>query len=305
MKYNVVLDKPINKDGVILCLGFFDGLHLGHQELIRKTIEIANLNNFNAGLLTFSNLPINKENKRLTKKLLLLNDEKEMIIRQYELNKIIFLDFDEECRSTSKKDFINFLKNEFNCKGVVVGVDYRFGNKGEGNVDYLLSIKDENFIVEVIPQIKMDNEVISSTRIINLLNKGDISLVNKLLGRNYALSGIVEKGFSVGKTLKFPTANISLDNNLILPLNGVYAVNVIYNNVIYKGVANIGIRPSINTLKSPILEVHIFDFDQDLYKKEIKVELIDFIRKEEKFENNELLKEQIIKDKKKALELLI
>jgi len=304
MKYKVTLNNLINNKGLILCLGFFDGLHLGHQKLIEKTIEIAKLNNLNAGLLTFSNIPINKENKRFTKKVLSSNKEKENIIKNYDLNQIIFIDFDDECRLTSKENFVRFLKDEFNCKGVVVGEDYRFGSNGEGNADYLLSLRKEDFIVEVIPQIKMDNEIISSTRIISLLNEGKISQVNKLLGRNYSLSGIVEKGFSVGKTLDFPTANISFDDNIILPLNGVYAVNVIYNNIIYKGVANIGIRPSINTMDSPLLEVHIFSFNDDLYQKELKVEFKEFIRKETKFTSVELLKEQIIKDKKKALELL-
>ena len=304
MKYKVTLNNLINNKGLILCLGFFDGLHLGHQKLIEKTIEIAKLNNLNAGLLTFSNIPINKENKRFTKKVLSSNKEKENIIKNYDLNQIIFIDFDDECRLTSKENFVRFLKDEFNCKGVVVGEDYRFGSNGEGNVNYLLSLRKEDFIVEVIPQIKMDNEIISSTRIISLLNEGNISQVNKLLGRNYSLTGIVEKGFSVGKTLDFPTANISFDDNIILPLNGVYAVNVIYNNIIYKGVANIGIRPSINTMDLPLLEVHIFSFNDDLYQKELKVEFKEFIRKETKFASVELLKEQIIKDKKKALELL-
>lgn len=304
MKYNVVLNRTINNDGVVLCLGFFDGLHLGHQELIKKTIEIAKFNNLNAGLLTFSNLPINKENKRLTNKVLLSNKDKEKIMEEFALDQIIFLDFDEKCRSTSKEDFIKFLKDKFNCKGVVVGEDYRFGYKGEGNVDYLLTLKRNDFVVEIIPQIKMDGDIISSTRIISLLQEGNISLANKLLGRNYSLSGKVEKGFGVGKTLDIPTANISLANNLILPINGVYAVKIIYNNVIYKGIANLGIRPSINTLELPLLEVNIFDFNDEIYQKEIRVELIDFIRNETKFADVSLLKEQINKDKKKALELL-
>lgn len=298
MKYKVVnLHNHITND-TIYCLGFFDGLHLGHQELIKETLKLAKKYNKKAGMLTFSSLLSSKIAKHCESKTILSNSEKEKIINSYDLDVIVYLDFDDECRTTSKKDFILFLQNTLNCCGVVVGEDFRFGYKGEGDYSYLKSIENNDFIVSIVSPIKVNNETISTTKIINYLRDGKIEIVNKYLGRNYYLEGVVKEGFHVGKTLEFPTANIEIEDNVILPLYGVYGVKVHINDSEYLGIANLGIRPSINTLNKPLLETHIFDFDGNIYNQKIKVELIKFIRKEKRFNSINELKEQIIKDKK-------
>lgn len=306
MNYEVISNNKTN-NGVIFCLGFFDGMHLGHQELVKETLRLAKLYNKKAGLVTFINLPSTKEDKRHNKCILLSNEDKKKIINNYKLDEIVFLKFDAECKSTSKTDFVSFLKNKLNCSGVVVGKDYRFGYKGEGDAEYLLSLNNDDFIVSIVEPFCIDNEIVSTTKIIKFLEEGKIELANKCLGRPYYFEGIVKEGFHVGKTLDFPTANIDFSDDLVIPLYGVYAVKIHIDDddKEYYGISNIGIRPSINTLKKPLLETHIFDFNETIYQKKIKVELLHFIRCEIKFNSINELKEQINKDKKKALAILL
>ena len=297
MNYKVINLRNHIANETIYCLGFFDGLHLGHQELIKKTIKLAKKYNKRAGLLTFTSYGNTKISKHNTNKVILTNHDKNKILESYGLDLLTYIEFDKECMETSKEDFISFLKEELNCFGVVVGTDYRFGYKGEGNTTFLKTQESKNFIVNVINPLKIDNEVVSTTKIIDYLRLGNIEKVNQYLGRNYSISGVVKEGFHVGTTLEFPTANVEFDDNLIAPLFGVYGVKVFVDNKEYLGISNIGIRPSINTLDHPLIETNIFDYHGDLYDKKIKIEFIYFIRKEKKFNSINELKEQIKLDK--------
>lgn len=304
MKYqNIHLTNKAAND-TIYCLGFFDGLHLGHQELIKETIKIARDSNKKAGLLTFTSFGNTKTSKHNTNKVILTNEQKNKLLESYELDIITYIDFDEECMSTTKEDFIKFLKQELSCVGVIVGTDYRFGYKGEGDISYLKKIESYDFIVNIIEPLKVDDEIVSTTKIIEYLRLGNIEKVNKFLGRNYSINGVVKEGFHIGTTLEFPTANVEFNKELIAPLYGVYGVKVFIDNKEYKGISNIGIRPSINTLEHPLVETNILNYQGNLYDKEIIIEFICFIRQEQKFQSIRELKEQIKEDKKKLLKYL-
>ena len=306
--YNSLKNLPELKNSV-LTIGTFDGVHLGHQKLFEILIESAKTTNSESVVFTFEPHPQHIIGKgHNPKKLLTGINKKTNLISNFGIDHVIILPFDLEF---SKSTAMSFLKNvilkHFNPNTIVVGHDHHFGYKKEGDIHFLKSHQN-NYGYEVI-EVKANyynDKIISSTWIRELIESHEIELVNSLLGRNFSIMGIVAKGSGRGRLLGFPTANVEIQNPLIqTPQIGVYLVRVISNDNIYFGVCNVGFRPTFDSQKRKVIEVHLFlSKPMNLYGMELKVEFIQFIREEQKFESKEDLIDQIKIDKSVCQKIL-
>lgn len=297
----VVDGKITNKnDEYYVALGSFDGLHKGHLSLIHKCIELAKETNSKSMVFTFSNHPRTVINPSIKMKYLMDNIEKVDILKKEGIDKVVLRKFNKEFMELSPEGFIKRLCNDYNIKGIVVGFNYRFGYKNLGDTNLLreLSMK-YNYKLEVIAPLLHNEDVVSSTRIRNALKDGEISEANKMLTRAYSLSGIVEHGRQIGRTIGFPTANLKFGEEKIIPNTGVYYTNVRWENNIYKGITSVGSNPTVNG-KRLTVETFILDFHQDIYDDEIVVYFIEKIRNEKRFDSIDCLKEQLKKDEEYA-----
>lgn len=296
---------PLNALNGVVSIGTFDGVHLAHQKIldVMKDYSISN-NNLPSTLITFSNHPRQITDKSSLINILNSKKEKVEILSKNKLDNLIILKFSQEFSKINSFDFIKNYIEILQPKCIVIGRDHFFGNNKQGNIDILRSY-DFNRNVEIIeiPEIFPHNLKVSSSIIRKLLQDGDLETANKLLGYNYFIIGKVEYGFSIGKKLGFPTANIKVNKQKLIPKNGVYAVKVYVLNKKYAGMLYIGNRPTFN-MKKISIEVNIFDFDENIYMHEIKVELISRIRDDIKFADNAELIKQIIEDKNNALKFL-
>ena len=286
----------------IYALGFFDGVHLGHQALLKACGELADRHGCNAGAVTFTvhpdalvlgNAPI----------LLSTSLDRKRLLAAYGMDSVLELPFDENLMTTHWSDFLGQLVAG-GAAGFVCGTDFRFGAGGSGTAKKLEGFcKKRALPYVIVPQQEMDGARISSTRIRALLEQGDIENANRLLGHPHILSGQVVSGQQLGHTLGFPTANLAIPAGLLTPKHGVYACKVTVSGKIYPAITNIGARPTVNG-KGVLAETHLIDFDGDLYGKEITVALYAFLRPEQKFASLEELKTQIAADVTKTRELL-
>jgi riboflavin kinase/FMN adenylyltransferase len=287
-----------NHKGSIILIGNFDGVHLGHQKLFKLAQSYKKKYSLKIGVINFDPMPKMFFNQSLKNFRLSSINQKINLLNNLGVDFIATKKFDS---TFSKTKSINFIKNiiyqKLNAKFIFVSNNFRFGNKREGDVNLL--IKNEKKykykVVEPKPLI-VKQKVVSSTLIRNLLENGFLEKANKLLGRNWSIVGIVQKGRQIGKKIGFPTCNISI-KDYVLAKPGVYAVKVLRkNNSTYiKGIANLGYRPTFNQ-KKILLEVHLFNFSGNLYNKYLSVEFLKFIRKEKKFKNVDQLKTQIQTD---------
>ena len=285
---NFTSDNFIDDEIPAVCIGGFDGVHLGHQELLKFTKESSNT----FQIITFDTLPkkyFNNEHKLLT-----TNNEKIELFKKYEPSNLVFINF-EHVLKFSPKTFCDMLKNNMKAKSIYVGNDFKFGANREGDVNYLIKYFGENSI-HTIEDYDHNNEKISSTLIKSFLNDGQIEHANAALGYEYSLSGSVIKGDQRGSQIGFPTANMNVDNNIQIPKNGVYKVNVFLNEIFYEGIMNIGHKPTVSEGTRLSLEVHIFDFNDDIYDADLTVYFKKFIRDEIKFSSIDELIQQISKD---------
>ncbi len=269
------------KEECLLCIGFFDGMHLGHQQLFKKALTYP----YKRYALTFNSSFKND-------KLITPFKEKISLIKKYQIEKVFVIDLNEKLIKTSPIDFINLYLKKINPKLIICGEDFRFGFNNEGDADLL----KQHFNVDVIKLLTLDDQKVSSTLIRQYLVNGDIKRANKYLGYNYFYYGIIKKGLGNGAKLGYKTANIDIDKNLVNLRNGVYICDIKINDSIYHGISNIGIHPSISKLDTPILEAHIFDIDDVEVGEQITIIFYDFIRDEIKFDDIEMLKSQINKD---------
>lgn len=297
---SVIKDK-IKKRGTYIALGSFDGLHLGHMSLINKIVSLAKKNNCLSMVYNFINHP--RKFLKPKEKLLLLTTfkEKVSILRNCNVDFAYFEKFDEEFMERSAEEFIRYLIHKFNAKGIVVGFNYKFGYKNSGNTEILKKLsKKYNFDIYIMNPCTYNNEVISSTRIRQEIENGNVSEALDMLNRPYRLEGVVERGRQIGRTIGFPTANVSFDEESIVPKVGVYYTNVIIDNNIYKGITNVGTNPTVNGKKLTV-ETFILDFNVDIYSRNIKVLFIKRIRQQVKFDSIEKLKMQLCIDKEYAI----
>lgn len=294
------ISYPIKEDShkpTVLAIGYFDGVHLGHQQVIKRAVNIAKERGVACGVMTFEPHPkeVIGDNVHIAKITPLTSK-----LKQFELLNIdicYVVNFTEELASISPKEFIENFLGKLNVQGVIAGFDFAFGNKGSGNGETLKKESNGRFSVDIVEPLFSHGEKISSTRIREYLLSGLVVEANDLLGRNYSFIGKVIPGDKIGRTIGFPTANLKLTDEYIELKNGVYVVRVKFDMQTYIGVMNVGFRPTLNQkFKKISYEIFIFDFNQMIYGKVIEVELIDYIREEKKFNNLDELKQQIFND---------
>ncbi|ABY94859.1 MULTISPECIES: bifunctional riboflavin kinase/FAD synthetase [Thermoanaerobacter] len=285
------------KEAKVIALGNFDGVHIGHQELIKQAIALSKENNLASAVFTF---------KQHTSKILTPDKQPELIttyqkkveiLKQFNLDYGIFFDFTESFSKLTAEEFIKKILVELlNIKIAVVGHNYRFGYKALGNVDTLKKYsKIYSYKVYVVPPVIREGIVVSSSYIRELIKSGKVEEANSLLGRFFSLQGKVIHGQEIGRKLGFPTANLQISEDLVLPKAGVYVTRVKIEDKFYIAVTNVGSKPTFGG-KSISVESYILDYNENLYDKYLEVEFITRIRDEIKFQNLEALKEQVFKD---------
>jgi len=285
-----------------LTIGNFDGIHKGHQALFQKVVELAEYEAGEAIAVTFEPHPLavlRPDNP--PKRICTLEHKIELIARAH-IDHLIVLPFNKEFAQTTANDFVvNILCNAIGIRHLVVGYDYAFGKGRGGNIEFLKEMGDRfGFSLHVCKAVVVNGIISSSTRIREFVSSGDMRTVQMLLGRYYQIRGIVREGKRLGGPLVgFPTANLFLKKDELSPKNGVYVVQVIYANKCYGGVMNIGYNPTFNETALSV-EVHIFDFDKEIYGHPLKVNLIERLRDERRFSGPEELSRQIAKDAEKA-----
>jgi len=284
----------------VVTSGTFDGVHLGHQKILKRLKEVARKNHGETVLLTYwphPRLVLYPEETDL--KLLNTFEEKAELLREQGIDHLIRLPFTKEFSKTSSEAFIKkILVDQIGTKKLVIGYDHRFGKNREGSFEHLKANSSKyGFDVEEISRQDVEDVAVSSTKIRNGLSEGDVATASHLLGRPYRMLGRVVKGEKIGRMIGFPTANIEIEfKHKLIPANGSYAVKVHQGNNRYNGMLNIGYRPTVGG-KLKTIEVNIFDFKKDIYGENIAVDFIDKIRDEKKFEDIEELKNQLQADK--------
>jgi riboflavin kinase/FMN adenylyltransferase len=294
-------------DYAVVTSGTYDGVHIGHQKILNRMIEVAKANGGESVLITFWPHPrmvLNNDAGFL--KLINTIEEKQELLRKIGINHLIYIPFTKEFAQTSSEDFIrNILVDVIGTKKLIIGYNHRFGKNREGSFESL--VKDSHkygFEVEEIPKHEIDHIGISSTIIRKSLNNGDIATAEKYLGHPFILDGLVIHGDKLGSTIGFPTANLQIEEAYkLIPGIGVYAVNVTVDGKSYKGMMNIGYRPTVDGQNKKI-EVHILGFNQKIYDKKICITFVRKIRDEKKFKTLDELRQQLIKDKTTVLEIL-
>jgi riboflavin kinase / FMN adenylyltransferase len=291
----------------VATVGFFDGLHAGHRYLIEELKGIAKEQHLQSVVVTFAVHPRKVLNSEFRPELLTTLSEKLIQLSTTGIDACIVLDFSLQMAELSAYDFLKtILKEKFNVQTLLVGHDHRFGhNRADGFPEYKKYGEELGMTVLKCTQFHTDTDKhISSSEIRNALKTGEIELANRLLTYNYSITGKVIEGFKNGRQIGFPTANIELfDHEKIIPAIGVYAVRVTWKGSQYKGMLNIGHRPTLDNGLTISIEVHILDFDTDIYNQTLEVGFIIKIRDEQKFNGIEALKEQLQKDKLYVLSL--
>lgn len=292
-------EKILESDNYV-ALGSFDGLHKGHLALINKALEVAEKKKGKSMVFTFKNHPRSFIYKNFSTNLIMENEKKIEILKDKKVDILCFKDFDVEFMKLSPEEFIKLLVEKYNVKGIVVGFNYKFGYKNLGNVELLTEFKQKfGYELYVIDKYLYDGDVISSTRIRKLILEGEVSEAMEMLSRPYSLIGKVVHGRKIGRTMGFPTANLDVNKNSILPKIGVYYTNVKVNNNLYKGITNIGNNPTVDGKKITI-ETYILDFDKDIYGEYMEVNFIKKIRDMKKFNDLKELKEELERNKEFA-----
>lgn len=287
----------------IVTVGTFDGVHFGHQKIIQRLQKIAKKNNGESVLLTFDPHPrkilLNDQGLKLIHTI----NEKINILENLGLDHLVIYPFTLEFSKFSAKRYIDeLLIQKLGTHTLVIGYDHHFGNDREGNIDLLKKYEKSNpFYLEEIKAHEIEEIKISSTKVRSAIEKGNIHLVNDYCGHFYEFSGEVVRGNGIGKTIGTPTANIKLNSNeKIIPLDGVYAVVCQIKDTNYKGIMNIGFKPTVDEDQKRTVEIHLFDYEKDIYGQDLRTKVIERIRDEVKFNSLKELKSQILKDNEKA-----
>lgn len=289
---------------MLLTIGVFDGVHLGHRHLISKLKELARKQGCSSGVITFSQHPQEVLSPRtrlpsvtgLEQRLALLEDEGVDIV--------IPLPFTPQLANLSPKQFLSLLKEYLKMKGLVVGPDFALGKGRQGDINALRRLGQEmDFSLTVVPPMTVDGETVSSTAIRKALAEGDIKRAQKLLGRPFRLKGRVVSGDKRGIKLGFPTANLEVEPGRALPTGGVYACRAYIDGQSYPAMTNIGTRPTFGG-GPRLIEVYLIDYNGDLYGQELAIDIIERLRDEKKFDTPEQLIEQIAEDVKKGKAML-
>lgn len=290
----------------ILSIGMFDGVHKGHQALLKELVQEAEREKTCSMVISFDKHPrqVVSDNENEVK-ILQTDSERIEKLSDSGVDYLVILHFTKEIAKLEASEFLDLVIENINPKALLLGYDNRFGRKGSTQFDDILA-KGEYKNIKIIRTqdcVWYNDIEISSTQIRKALEKGEVSLANQMLGYAYTIEGKVINGYKIGRTLGFPTANIQLTNNKLLPQDGVYAVECQIDNKTYKGVLSIGERATFN-IEGKSIELHIFFFDSEIYFKEIKIQIKDFLREQQKFSSKEELIEQITKDCENAKNIL-
>ncbi len=308
MKVYNDIDKFSAKNPIVT-IGMFDGVHLGHKTILERINELSEQKNGETVVITFwphPRLVLSNTNKKL--RYLSTIDEKLFLLEKAGIDNVIILPFTLEFAKKTACEFIEeILVEKIKINHLVAGFDHQFGRDRKGSLEELSNCaKQNNFSIEKLDALSIDNKTISSTLIRKIIENGEIQKANKYLGFDYFILGKVVSGNRIGRSIGFRTANIELsDGHKLRPGIGVYAVEINFDNNIFKGMLNIGIRPTIDeAIKVKSIEVHIFDFDKDIYGEKVQVIFKKKIREEKKFENFDALKQQLEIDKNTVLSIL-
>ncbi|CAI8326404.1 MAG: Riboflavin biosynthesis protein RibF [Flavobacteriales bacterium] len=306
MKIYRNIDDYDQEKGAVVTIGTFDGLHHGHQEILKKVVNSSIEKKLSSVVLTFFPHPRTILNKYNNIRMIDTLDEKINQLDKIGIDSLIIQPFDKSFSLLTADQYIkDFLVEKLKLKHIIIGYDHRFGKGREASVVDLKSYsKEYNFTVEEIEAKEIETIKISSSKIRNSINEGDLETTKKYLGRNFKLTGKIIKGDGLGKKINYPTANIFIKEKYkIIPKDGVYFIRTLIKNKSFNGMMNIGHRPTIGSNDKSI-EVHLFNFNQDIYNKEISIDIILKIRDEKKFSSIEALKQQLKKDENYCLKLI-
>lgn len=295
-----------SKNPSVITIGTFDGVHIGHQKIIERLVKVGQHKKLESVVLTFFPHPRMVLQKEANIKLLNTIDERKELLSNLNLEALVIKTFNKEFANLSARDYVkHILVDELNAKHIIIGYDHHFGKNRSANIDDLKAFGREfGFEVEEISAQDIKDVAVSSTKIRNAISEGDIKTANSYLGLPYFLTGTVIKGKGLGKQIQFPTANIHINEDYkLIPKNGVYVVNSVIDNTTVYGMMNIGINPTVNGTKQSI-EVHFFNIDKDLYDNTLKVNILNRLRNEHKFESVALLQEQLKLDQEHALKFI-
>jgi riboflavin kinase / FMN adenylyltransferase len=294
--FTQLADLPPGLTNTAIALGTFDGMHIGHKKIVQRVIQFAKLSGGTSVMFTFSNHPRSVLFPDHAPKLLMSQGKKAELLETLGLDMLVTIPFTTDFLKFSPDEFVQLLLKCFQPALLVVGANYCYGYKGQGTSKTLLSAGLENgFAVEVSPIITVAGHAVSSTTIRKLIEDGQLKRAALFLGQLYELEGPVVDGDKRGRVLGFPTANIFIESTMLLPSDGVYAVQFILNNQVYQGLANVGVNPTFRG-EERRLEVFLLNFSGDLYGEKVRVAFLDKIRHEKVFQNGERLVEQIQQD---------
>ena len=293
-----IIKELTNIPKLSLALGFFDGVHIAHQKLIKNTVDFARQNGAKSAVVTLKQQPYCYLNHIMPKYISSRSDSYN-IIEKFGIDYLIELDFEKVSGMTSFEYLKDILVKNFEPVGIFTGFNHHFGLNREGNCDFLKKYaKDFGYKFYALPSQEINGKLISSSAIREFLEQGKIESANSMLGREFCVSGIVVEGSKIGRTINFPTANICYPDDIVQIPNGVYSVYAkLSDGRILNGISNFGTKPTVNNSSVKTLETHILDgFDEDIYGQKIKISFLKFIRTEQKFNGIEELKAQIKKD---------
>lgn len=294
--------KEINNvESTVIALGNFDGVHKGHIELIKRAVADAEVTGVKSAVFTFSNHPRNFIAGKNAIKNIITNDAKIEIIESLGVDYLFNIPFDNKILNMEPDDFIEDLViKRMKAAVLYCGFNYHYGKQAKGSTETLIhEAENHGFEVNVLEPYIVDGNLVSSTLIRSLIADGKVKECYKYLGRHYFTKGIVQVGNKIGRTIGFPTSNIVIDDSMVWPSHGVYITNCYYDGQKYHAVTNVGIRPTIGDNRK-VVETHMFDFNETIYEDQIKVEFLEKIRDEQKFESKDELKERIGIDKRIA-----
>ncbi|MFD2670054.1 bifunctional riboflavin kinase/FAD synthetase [Marinicrinis sediminis] len=291
-----------------MAIGDFDGVHLGHQQVIQTAVQTAGRSGLRSSVMTFHPHPREVLGNSVYAKFLAPFEEKLKQFERLEIDHVFIVSFHADFAKLSPAQFVQQYIEELACEAVIVGFDFTFGSRGAGTVDTLRELAGQRLNVQVVPPFQLDGQKVSSTYIREQLHLGEIGEATRFLGRKYALQGKVVHGDGRGSSIGFPTANVELDSAFVLPKRGVYAVRVhlMETGTVQNGVMNIGRRPTFHDHQTEdSIEVHLFDYSGDLYGQGLRVEIMAYVRDERKFASVDELVEQIRMDAEQARQMLL
>lgn len=301
--FKLNLESDFKFDDIVVALGNFDGFHLGHQKLITELNNVKLKKGYKSAVFLFEShtkdLIFHQNSSRI-----MSFEDKLNKLDSFKIDYVFSIEFSEKIKNLSPKEFLDFLTNKLNIKHIVVGKDYRFSKNRKGNTDFIKSyMKEKGLSCTIIDKLNYDNIEISSTKIIEYIKSGKIELANDLLGDCFSIKGKVTHGFQRGRNLGYPTANLEISFNYVMVKEGVYFTKTIVDGKGYFSFSSVGHNPTFDNKKSTI-ESHIFDFDEDIYGKNIELCFLERLRDNIKFNSVEELIEQLEKDEIKCRELI-